>query len=70
MRELTKTPPFSFHLEYAIFMEASHEVSQGLPYAQAFTYLLCTHARFPRSWIVALLPGQGGKHQLSGTPDL
>jgi hypothetical protein len=45
-------------------METTHEENHGLPYAQAFD-LLCTHARFTRSWILALLLGQGGKHALS-----
>jgi hypothetical protein len=60
IRELKKNFPSSFHLERAIFMEASHEDNHGLPYAQPFVYLLCTHARFQRRWIVALLLGQGG----------
>jgi hypothetical protein len=68
--ELTKRLPFSFHLERAIFMEASHEDNHGLPYAQAFAYLLYTYAEFPRNWIETLLLGQGEKHELSGTPDL
>jgi len=39
-------------------MEASHENNHGLPYAQAFAYLHCTQARFPRQWIETLLLGQ------------
>jgi len=68
--ELTKKLPFSFHLERAIFVEASHEDNHGLPHAQAFAYMLCTHAWFPWRCVVALLLGQGGKHELSGTTDL
>ena len=70
IRELTKKLPFSFHLELEIFMEASHEDNQGLPYAEEFAYLPCTHARFPRRWVVALLLGQGEKQEIYGTPDL
>jgi hypothetical protein len=39
-------------------MEASHEDKHGLPNAQAFAYLLCTRARFPRRWVVAVLLGK------------
>jgi hypothetical protein len=60
IRELKKKLSCSFHLERAVFMEASREDNHGLPYAQAFAYLLCTHARFQRSWFVALLVGRGG----------
>jgi hypothetical protein len=54
IRELTKNLPSSFHLERAIFKEASHEENHELPFA----YLLCTHARLQRRWIVAQLLGQ------------
>jgi hypothetical protein len=40
-------------------MEASHEDNIRLPYAQAFVYLLCTHARFPRRCAVALCRVKG-----------
>jgi hypothetical protein len=70
MRELTKKLPFSFHLKRSIFTETSHEDNHVLPFAQAFASLLCTHARISLSWMVVLLLGQGGKRQLSGTPDL
>ena len=60
IRELKKELSFGFHLERRIFMELSHEDNHGHPYAQAFAHLLCTHVRFQRRWVVALLLGQGG----------
>ena len=69
IRELKKNLPFGFNLERRIFMELNHKDDHGLPYAQAFEYLLCTHVRSLWRWVVALLLGQGGKKLISGTPN-
>jgi len=70
IRELKKKLHLTLQSERAIFLEHTHKDNHGLPYAQAFAYLLCTHARLGRRWVVALLLGQGGGEQeISGTPD-
>jgi len=48
-------------------MQISHEDKHGLPNAQEFAHLLCTHVRFQRRWVVALLLGQWETRNIRNT---